>query len=565
MSELHLGLSEVEVIRVWKHMDGRGRGVVNEREFLRAVKSWRFLRRLVTHIASGKVPFCVPAGYDFSKSTQENYANSNSEEFFGDFAKYRARMDRTYHGNYTQERQRWQDAVIKRVAVRIESQPEPWVVYTCGAMGAGKGYALSYMSKIGAFPLENIVHIDPDAFKQVMPEWRFYLAADSASAGTLCHRESGYLQEIAQEVSMANSQNVWVDGSLRDGDWFCEVFDSLRRRFPEYRVAIFLVQASEEVAWERCQARAVQTGRDIPRGLFLDSIFAPDKVLSLLTPKVDFVARISNNGPVPVLEAFESVDTTGDWDSIKNMFGKYEREPAESPHPCSPADDESDTAVSPTHCSRSRSSTMDQGAGAPPVETVLTSPRYDPADEHGDDGIDGPVVGASKFVDGVGVSSSKPRRSAPITTIPLHLGELCEQLSDASAPTACLSLPFCWFVRCDSVPARVLPGPDSFHGVERARWRQLPWRRAGDGPRAPAQPAIVCFGPTAHPGFGRTSERCGIFTVRDPFSGPGVRSRAGVLNALDCSDTTRGVLSSLRVSCDANACLSRSGGTEREV
>ena len=30
-------------------------------------------------------------------------------------------------------------------------------------MGAGKGYVLSWMSRSGYFPLENIVHVDPYA------------------------------------------------------------------------------------------------------------------------------------------------------------------------------------------------------------------------------------------------------------------------------------------------------------------------------------------------------------------------------------------------------------------
>eukprot|EP00964_Phaeocystis_antarctica_P118555 scaffold82340_cov48-Phaeocystis_antarctica.AAC.4 len=99
-------------------------------------------------------------------------------------------------------------------------------------MGAGKGYVLSWMSRSGYFPLENIVHVDPDHsnpnpnptpsptltpphpnpnispaanqvdpdhFKRLMPEWSGY-TAQSERAGNFCHRESGYLQEIAQEV-----------------------------------------------------------------------------------------------------------------------------------------------------------------------------------------------------------------------------------------------------------------------------------------------------------------------------------------------------------------------------
>lgn len=61
------------------------------------------------------------------------------------------------------------------------------------------------MSDNGFFPLDNIVHIDPDHFKSVMPEWGGYTAADTSSAGSQCHQESGYIQELAQEVRAKKS------------------------------------------------------------------------------------------------------------------------------------------------------------------------------------------------------------------------------------------------------------------------------------------------------------------------------------------------------------------------
>lgn len=45
------------------------------------------------------------------------------------------------------------------------------------------------------FALSQIVHIDPDHFKKLMPEWGGYLER-SEPAGDLTHRESGYLQEM---------------------------------------------------------------------------------------------------------------------------------------------------------------------------------------------------------------------------------------------------------------------------------------------------------------------------------------------------------------------------------
>ena len=54
-------------------------------------------------------------------------------------------------------------------------------------MGVGKGHVLSWLSSQGLFPLEFIVHIDPDFFKRIMPEWEAYIAGGEEAAGTLCH------------------------------------------------------------------------------------------------------------------------------------------------------------------------------------------------------------------------------------------------------------------------------------------------------------------------------------------------------------------------------------------
>ena len=67
--------------------------------------------------------------------------------------------------------------------------PVPLWVFLC------QGYTLSWMSQHGFFPLENIVHIDPDAFKMMMPEWPDYVARDRDTAGTMCHMESSFMVE----------------------------------------------------------------------------------------------------------------------------------------------------------------------------------------------------------------------------------------------------------------------------------------------------------------------------------------------------------------------------------
>lgn len=62
---------------------------------------------------------------------------------------------------------------------------------------------------------------------------------------------------------------------------------------------------------KRVKKRAKQTGRDIPEDVLRESLKAPMNTVSQLTAKCDFVARINNDGSVPVLESFEVVDRSG--------------------------------------------------------------------------------------------------------------------------------------------------------------------------------------------------------------------------------------------------------------
>ena len=210
----------------------------------------------------------------------------------------------------------------------------PWLVFTCGAMGAGKGWVMNWMSTLDILPLRSIVHIDPDRFKQMMPEWAGHVRRDAASAGTRCHKESGLLAELAQELAMRHRLHVWVDGSLRDHGWYEREFDELRAKHPTYKIALFYVHAKEATVRARVKTRAARVGeRHVPEQSLADSIAAPPHVLRALTPKVDFVARIDNDGDAPILEAFESVDTTGSWKVVAHMFGGTYGIPAPSVPP----------------------------------------------------------------------------------------------------------------------------------------------------------------------------------------------------------------------------------------
>ena len=284
VNEHGFDLNTPEIERIWIRAfgeDSLSKGV-DFTEFYEGVENVPFLKLLLSQLERIDSTFAIPAGYDYSKSTNANYGVPESRAFFGSYADIRATLDYGYHVNYTEERQLWQDRVVNSVVMRTNPQTSPWVVYTCGPMGAGKGFALSWMSRHGYFPLEEISHIDPDHFKKLMPEWPGYTAAaaaagDNALAGNNCHTESGFIQEIAQQVAMRSSQNVLVDGSLRGGDWFTKVFIEVRRRFPTYKIAIFEVTCTEENVRARIKERQAKTGRDVPEAMIQASLRSPSE------------------------------------------------------------------------------------------------------------------------------------------------------------------------------------------------------------------------------------------------------------------------------------------------
>ncbi|EOD31723.1 hypothetical protein EMIHUDRAFT_112677 [Emiliania huxleyi CCMP1516] len=225
------------------------------------------VRRREAHAA-----FALSTDFDYTACTCDAYRDASAGACQrGKYAKIRESLDHAYHGVYTAERQALQDRLAPPIdASRTRPalpQAHPWLLYTAGAMGAGKSHTVRWMWEAGHFPLEAIVHLDPDLFKTAMPEWDGYVALDPMSAGQRTQRESGYLVEIAQAAAMAERRRVsaggrredtsmgasatrpghvrrhiWVDGSLRDLNW---------RDHPAYRLAILHVTASEEQIFAR--------------------------------------------------------------------------------------------------------------------------------------------------------------------------------------------------------------------------------------------------------------------------------------------------------------------------
>jgi hypothetical protein len=348
IQELSLNLSRKEAERLFlQQADKNGDGVVNIDVFVRAVRDNVFLTRIVSSLAHKRC-FEVHSEYDCTKSTasaythtkyiienewgtsaSKDYQQSKHGGLYGDFVSIRKTLDYSWHPNYTEQRQLWQDQIVKDVAQRHAPVRWPWLVLTCGAMGAGKGYCLRWLSRTGIFPLDNVVKIDPDHFKSVMPEWKRYTEYDKTneiiSAGNNTHKESGFIQELCQTVSLQLRQNTWIDGSLQDHEWWSEWIGGTRQKYPWYRIAIFYVHAQENQVLDRAYQRGLVTGRFIEKEKLLSSIQKTKIAIEKLGPLADFVARIDNSGKLPSLDVFE--DRSRSFRAISDRFrGKSARD-----------------------------------------------------------------------------------------------------------------------------------------------------------------------------------------------------------------------------------------------
>ena len=260
--------------------------------------------------------------FSMIQSTEENN-KSDDMEFYGPFAHIRATLDYTYHSNYRKERQFLQDSILREFldAVRmtdlegnVGTTPErPWIVFTAGGMGAGKGYTIDKLVSWGYFPVAGFVGVDPDEIRRRLPEFRTLAKLYPKRAGELTRKEAGYVSEILAAVALEAGKNVLVDGSLRDSDWYQKYFGQLREEYPMLQIAILHIKAPREAVFERADERAKRTGRVVPRELLIEAMEQVPRSVKILSPLADYFCEL-NNAPGKEIEILTEGE---DWDTFK--------------------------------------------------------------------------------------------------------------------------------------------------------------------------------------------------------------------------------------------------------
>lgn len=168
-------------------------------------------------------------------------------------------------------------------------------MYTAGPMGCGKSHTLDWLHANGLFDrLYNLIRVDPDDIREMLPEFSAYCAVDISTVGLLTQKEVGYIAEILVLATIADGQSVIVDSSLRDDKWHNELFKVLRLYKPHLKIGIIEVTASLNVCRKRAQVRALRTGRQVPDYIIRDSFEKSPKSVASLRRFTNFTCTFYN-------------------------------------------------------------------------------------------------------------------------------------------------------------------------------------------------------------------------------------------------------------------------------
>eukprot|EP00435_Cladocopium_sp_Y103_P014930 s1335_g3.t1 len=240
-----------------------------------------------------------PKNYNWEICTKQNYAQLAADLADGPLFSARRLVDKSYHGHYTVERQRFQDSLVTQLVDSLDiSSREPRLIFTAGAMGVGKSHVIRWMKEKDILPLHDFVYINPDRIAAQLPEYHGYIEHNRACAAVMTRLEAGLLTELSLMYALQQKRNMVVDSSLRHGSWYSRVLEKIRQKLPEVRVVLMYVHAREETVYRRAIERGVQ-GRVVSKVEVADSLEKLPLAIQKLLPHVDTFIQVDNNDAEP--------------------------------------------------------------------------------------------------------------------------------------------------------------------------------------------------------------------------------------------------------------------------
>lgn len=203
------------------------------------------------------------------------------------------------------------DPIVQELTGKARPVRQP----TAYMMGGGPASGKSTVINQGFVKVpENIVSIDPDGIKAMLPEYQRMVALGDARAAGFVHEESSYLSKRVLREAAESKKNVLLDGTGDSG------IDKLAAKVRDMRaggqrVVAQYVSLDTELAVRNATARAIKTGRAVDENVIRNTHRAvtevfPEAVERGLFDEVTLWDTNINGQPRKVLEAVKDANGT---------------------------------------------------------------------------------------------------------------------------------------------------------------------------------------------------------------------------------------------------------------
>lgn len=157
------------------------------------------------------------------------------------------------------------DEIIAKFVAGVEAVDTPVSIFMAGSPGAGKTeFSRRLLERLGG----NMVRIDADDVRDMLPQYQganAYVVHGAAALGV----------EKLYDFVLKNRLHALIDGTFQNYD---KEANNINRSLHDKRaVEIFYVFQSPVVAWGFTQKREAVEGRNIPKAVFIDTLFAANE------------------------------------------------------------------------------------------------------------------------------------------------------------------------------------------------------------------------------------------------------------------------------------------------
>ena len=227
----------------------------------------------------------------------------------------------TKDGKLTPEREKLHQEILDKVVGQTKpaSGHRPIAVLTGGGSGSGKSSVLKEIMP----PLrDSLVHIDADEMKGLLPEYQKMLAEKDDRAAEIAHPESSALVQQAIQASVDGNKSFVYDSTFSRKNDMEKLINRLKGM--GYEVHIVYVDLPVEVAKERSDLRAKETGRKVPHEIIEAAHKGATETLSAVHHLADSVSIFSTAEPgvKPVFSRSGQTKVVSDEATFKDMHDR---------------------------------------------------------------------------------------------------------------------------------------------------------------------------------------------------------------------------------------------------